>query len=56
MNGEVKFVFFVVFFFWGGGGRVGSGWGQVEGGQGRCERRREVFVKKMGGGSGRGSG
>ena len=49
----------------GGGGRVGcgrrgSGWG--EGGQGRYERRTEVFVKIQkkyflgGGGSGGGSG
>ena len=44
---------------WAGEGGSGrgrkSGWGK--GGQGRCERRGEVFVKiqkKIGGGSGRG--
>ena len=47
------FDFFFFFFFFGGG----------VGGQGRCERRSEVFVKiqkkykkKFGGGSGRGVG
>ena len=48
------------FFFWGGGGRVGGQGGRVwGGGQGRCERRSEVFVKikkKWGGGPLRGSG
>ena len=43
---------------WGGGvGRGGSGWGG--GGQDRCERRIEAFVKiqkKTWGGGGRGEG
>ena len=47
-EGERRIEVFVknFFFFFGGGGsgRVGSGCGGC-GGQGRCERRSEVFVK-----------
>ena len=38
VNEELKF--FLCVFFWGG-----SGWGSCCAGEGRCERRSEVFVK-----------